>query len=92
MVVYLLGMGSPISRSLKQDEAAKCHRVPNDLQGCDLCSKQKHGAGNQQDVLEGTKLSGLIHVIIGYADLEDASECQNQSASGSHQEHSSDVE
>ena len=57
--VYLLEMGSFASRSLEQDKATKCHGVPKDLQGSDLGPKQKHGASDQQDVLEGVKLSGV---------------------------------
>jgi len=59
MAVYLLVMRSFASRSLKQDKATKCHGVPKDLQGSDLGPKQKHGAGDQQDVLEGAKVSGV---------------------------------
>ena len=61
-VVYLLEMGSWssfASGSLKQDQATKCYRVAEDLQGCDLSPKQKHGTGNQQDVLKGAKLLGI---------------------------------
>jgi len=59
MVVCLLEMGSFASRSLEQDQATKCHGVPKDLHGSDLGAKQKHRAGDQQDVLEGAKLSGF---------------------------------
>lgn len=59
MVVYLLGTGSFASRSLEQDKAAERHGVPEDLHGGDLGPKQKHGAGDQQDVLEVTISSGI---------------------------------
>jgi len=77
MIIYLLGTGprpSFASRSFKQDKATERHRVPKDLEGCDLGPEQEHGARNQQYV------------------LEDTSKCQNQPASCSHQEYSSDVE
>jgi len=41
-------------RSLEQDKATKCHGVPKDLKRSDLGPKQKHGAGDQQDILEDT--------------------------------------
>jgi len=52
MVVYLLGTGSFASRGLEQDKATERHGVSKDLHGGDLGPKQKHGAGDQQDVLE----------------------------------------
>jgi hypothetical protein len=47
------------SRSLEQNQATKCHGVPKDLQRGDLSPEQKHGAGDQQDVLEDAELLGV---------------------------------